>query len=225
MSRLDDLYHHSLALLTDLYQLTMACGYWKTGRAEHDAVFHLFFRRHPFGGDYTIACGLTTAIEYLETVQAMDTKRVGLYGVGMGAHAAVLAAADQPRASVLVLDGLYPDAGYPLAREVWSGWSFGVRRLAFLPRSLFALTANVSIGAQRAADALPRLTGRDLLLVAPENDPSLSEEMRRMYDAIPDQLDADGNLVFLPATIGEGLYGEELSRYHDRVTGFFRNRL
>ncbi len=69
------------------------------------------------------------------------------------------------------------------------------------------------------------MTGRDLLLVAPESDPSLSEEMRRMYEAIPDQLDADGNLVFLPATIGEGLYGEELSRYHDRVTGFFRNRL
>ena len=35
----------SLALLTDLYQLTMAYGYWKAGVAEREAVFHLFFRR------------------------------------------------------------------------------------------------------------------------------------------------------------------------------------
>ena len=72
MSRLDDLYRHSLALLTDLYQLTMACGYWKSGRAEQEAVFHLFFRSHPFGGDYTIACGLATAIEYLERLRFTD---------------------------------------------------------------------------------------------------------------------------------------------------------
>ena len=40
----------SPALLTDLYQLTMAYGYWKSGRADHEACFHLFFRRHPFAG-------------------------------------------------------------------------------------------------------------------------------------------------------------------------------
>jgi nicotinate phosphoribosyltransferase len=54
------------ALLTDLYQLTMAYGYWKTGRAEHEAVFHLFFRKPPFGGGYTIACGLEPVIEWLQ---------------------------------------------------------------------------------------------------------------------------------------------------------------
>lgn len=54
------------ALLTDLYQLTMAYGYWKTGRAEHEAVFHLFFRKPPFGGGYTVACGLEPVIEWLQ---------------------------------------------------------------------------------------------------------------------------------------------------------------
>ena len=43
------------ALLTDLYQLTMAYGYWKTGMADQEAVFHLLFRKQPFNGGFTVA--------------------------------------------------------------------------------------------------------------------------------------------------------------------------
>jgi nicotinate phosphoribosyltransferase len=56
----------SPALLTDLYQLTMAYGYWKNEMLEHQAVFHAFFRLPPFNGGYTIACGLSDAIDYLQ---------------------------------------------------------------------------------------------------------------------------------------------------------------
>jgi len=66
MNTLGALYKSSLGLLTDLYQLTMAYGYWKTGRHGQEAVFHLFFRTHPFGGGFTVAAGLATAVEYLE---------------------------------------------------------------------------------------------------------------------------------------------------------------
>lgn len=61
-----ELYRSPLALLTDLYQLTMAYGYWKLGRAEQEAVFHLFFRRPPFAGGYAVAAGLGPALEYLQ---------------------------------------------------------------------------------------------------------------------------------------------------------------
>lgn len=60
------LYAHSFALLTDLYQLTMAYGYWKSGTANKDAVFHLFFRRNPFRGGYAIAAGLQPVVEVLD---------------------------------------------------------------------------------------------------------------------------------------------------------------
>jgi nicotinate phosphoribosyltransferase len=53
------------ALLTDLYQLTMAYGYWHAGRAEREAVFHLYFRTAPFAGGYAVACGLDAAADYL----------------------------------------------------------------------------------------------------------------------------------------------------------------
>lgn len=54
------------ALLTDLYQLTMAFGYWKTGWEEKESVFNLTFRSNPFGGGFSIACGLASVIEYLD---------------------------------------------------------------------------------------------------------------------------------------------------------------
>jgi len=68
-SALDDLYGQSLSLLTDLYQLTMAYGYWKSGLADKQAVFHLFFRRHPFAGGYALSCGLADAIAFVRRMR------------------------------------------------------------------------------------------------------------------------------------------------------------
>lgn len=62
---IDLIYRHSLALLTDLYELTMAYGYWKEGIAEREAVFHMFFRRNPFHGGFCIAAGLGYLVEFL----------------------------------------------------------------------------------------------------------------------------------------------------------------
>src|SRR5579871_4402314 len=60
------IYGESLALLTDFYELTMAYGYWKMGMADKEAVFQLFFRRKPFHGNFAIAAGLETAIDFIQ---------------------------------------------------------------------------------------------------------------------------------------------------------------
>lgn len=60
-----DLYASSLALLTDFYQVTMAYGYWKSGIAEKESVFNLFFRKNPFNGGFAINCGLDYIIDLL----------------------------------------------------------------------------------------------------------------------------------------------------------------
>ncbi len=65
MDPLTRIYRENLALATDLYQLTMSYGYWKTGAHVKEAVFNLFFRRHPFRGGFTVACGLNFVIDYL----------------------------------------------------------------------------------------------------------------------------------------------------------------
>lgn len=71
----------SSALITDLYELTMAYGYWKSGKDRDDAVFHLYFRENPFGGGYTIAAGLEEAVAFLESMRFRDEDLQYLAGI------------------------------------------------------------------------------------------------------------------------------------------------
>ena len=59
-------------LLTDMYQITMARAYWKHNRAEEMAVFDLFFRKNPFGGEYTVFAGLEDCLKFLEKFHYKD---------------------------------------------------------------------------------------------------------------------------------------------------------
>lgn len=68
-------------LLTDLYQLTMAHGYWKRGMDEREAVFCLSFRKNPFGGGYAVACGLADALDFLEQFRFRDDEIAYLAGL------------------------------------------------------------------------------------------------------------------------------------------------
>ncbi|MET4074784.1 nicotinate phosphoribosyltransferase [Hymenobacter sp. UYCo722] len=66
---LSGLYAPSLALVTDLYQLTMAYGYWQQGLQDREAVFHLYFRKAPFQGGYAVAAGLALAVDWMENLK------------------------------------------------------------------------------------------------------------------------------------------------------------
>jgi nicotinate phosphoribosyltransferase len=66
------LHPSSLALLTDLYQMTMADTYWRSGMADHQAAFHVTFRDNPFEGGFAVACGLQDAIDYINHLQFPD---------------------------------------------------------------------------------------------------------------------------------------------------------
>ncbi len=75
-SHLTNIYKTDLSLLTDLYQLTMAYGYWKAGIHDKEAVFHLFYRSNPFKNPYAITAGLDLVIDYLKHFKfsKQDTK-------------------------------------------------------------------------------------------------------------------------------------------------------
>ena len=93
MRKPSELYRPSLALLTDLYQLTMACAAWRAGLADREAVFHLFFRKNPFGGGYSVACGLEYALDHLSTLK-FDAEDLAYLATLTGADGGPLFPAD-----------------------------------------------------------------------------------------------------------------------------------
>jgi len=56
-------------MLTDFYQITMAYAYWKARVHEEQAVFDLFFRKNPFGGEFAIYAGLEEKLRLFENFQ------------------------------------------------------------------------------------------------------------------------------------------------------------
>ena len=73
------------SMLTDLYQLTMAQGYFNNAMLDTIACFHMYFRKNPFNGGYSICCGIDQLaqlvenysfeqkdIEYLSSLKAGD---------------------------------------------------------------------------------------------------------------------------------------------------------
>ncbi|XP_062706655.1 nicotinate phosphoribosyltransferase isoform X3 [Aedes albopictus] len=60
-------------LLTDLYQITMAYAYWKSGKIDDHAVFDLFFRTNPFHGEFTIFAGLEECLKFMENFHYSET--------------------------------------------------------------------------------------------------------------------------------------------------------
>ncbi|MHB1004401.1 MAG: nicotinate phosphoribosyltransferase [Chloroflexota bacterium] len=59
-------------LLTDFYQLSMAYGYWRSGKHESPAVFDLFFRQAPFEGAFAVFAGLCEVVRFLSTYRFDD---------------------------------------------------------------------------------------------------------------------------------------------------------
>lgn len=76
----------ALGLLTDLYQLTMAAGYFEAGKTEDRATFELFVRHLPHHRNFVLAAGLPQAIEYLQQLRFSSEEIEYLRGLPQFQH-------------------------------------------------------------------------------------------------------------------------------------------
>ena len=58
----------NLTMVMDLYELTMANGYFNSGDTESKVAFDVFYRRNPDKGGFAIFAGLEQIVEYIETL-------------------------------------------------------------------------------------------------------------------------------------------------------------
>lgn len=59
-------------MLVDFYELTMASGYFESGKKDVIAYFDVFYRKNPDGGGFAIAAGLQTIVEYINELGFSD---------------------------------------------------------------------------------------------------------------------------------------------------------
>lgn len=72
MSLTDPTRPTDVCLNTDLYELTMAQGFWESGLVDSQACFNAFFRESPFDGGYAVACGMGQIADLVENFVFTD---------------------------------------------------------------------------------------------------------------------------------------------------------
>lgn len=73
----------NLTLLTDLYELTMMQGYFRNKEENRNVIFDAFFRSNPFGGGYSIMCGIEQLVNYVRDLRfdAQDIRYLDSLGI------------------------------------------------------------------------------------------------------------------------------------------------
>ena len=58
----------NISMMMDLYEMTMANGYFSSASKEDRVTFDVFYRNNPDGGGFAIFAGLEQVVEYIENL-------------------------------------------------------------------------------------------------------------------------------------------------------------
>ncbi len=76
-------------LLTDLYELTMAAGYFEAGKAAEKATFEFTIRRLPAHRNFALIAGLPQVVDYLLNLSFTSEKKSTICAASRSSHASV----------------------------------------------------------------------------------------------------------------------------------------
>ena len=161
------------------------------------------------------------AVDFLRTRRDLSSDRIGIWGVGMGAYAAVLAAQERKEVVALALDSLYPDVGTYLDQVLFKGVPRSATRVTGYASVFYGPYFQWKVRRGEVAQAIPRLSDRNLLFVAGDSRPVTVEAGKELYASVPESELADKNLLLLGSSGVSGLYAEDKRRYEEAITGFF----
>ncbi|HYV21719.1 MAG TPA: alpha/beta fold hydrolase [Candidatus Bathyarchaeia archaeon] len=212
---------------------------FKTSRAEmlpwarflHDAGYNallLDLRGAGRSGGGTIGLGATEPRDIVAAVQtageAFRTDRVAVLGISLGAGAAILAAADDPRIAAVVADSAWTDQDFQLARLGYI--DAGPFRLPLPPLGPVAVNAMVGADVTRARplEAIAHIAPRPILLIHSADDDNATtplEGARRLFAAAGQPKE----LWVAPHGGHVGAINAFPDEYRARVVAFFRQAL
>jgi len=165
------------------------------------------------------------AIDLLRTRRDLNPDRIGIWGVGMGAYAAVLAAAERKEVVALALDSLYPDVQTYLDRVLFRGVPPGASRITRYASVFYGPYFQWKTTKGMAAQAVQQLSDRNLLFIVSRAIPESVVVGREFYASLPEGGQADKNLLELGTSGTSDLYAEDKRKYEEGITGFFHSYL
>lgn len=168
---------------------------------------------------------IQAAVEFLKTRSDVDSSRIGLWGIGMGAYAGAQAALDNPAFVALALDSLYPDVAAQVDRLGRAGVPPALHFLMPVLRAAYKPLLAMRSSGTTLAGSLSRLADRNILLIAAADPPERFAEQKALYDAIPEGPQGGKNFLQLKASVVTGLYAEDKKTYDDAIVRFFSTNL
>jgi pimeloyl-ACP methyl ester carboxylesterase len=165
------------------------------------------------------------AVEYLKGRKDIDTGRFGIWGIGMGAYAAVLAAAENREIVALALDSVYPDVPSQLDRLVRDRIPPALRGLVPAIRLFYEPYFSFKLKRYEVSSRVGDLAGRNVLFIAGADTPERFTEAQAVYASLPDSPGGDKNFLELKASVITGLYSQDKKTYDQAIVGFFTTYL
>lgn len=163
---------------------------------------------------------LAAAIMKVTKVPGVNLHRAGLYGVTLGAYAALVIGEDNPVVKALAVDDVY--------ERPTQMFDFQVDRLLGSAGPLFHLLSRTEFRLFTFRSAYPnvrsglsRLAGRPILFLASEDAPALMRTTEDLYNNAPQPK----RLLALPRTQATLVSGPETKEYENQVLSFFLQNL
>ena len=190
-------------------------------------VFLIAFRGHGRSGYARSTLGLKEGddlaygINFAVKNLAVHETAVGVWGVALGAHAAIRAALKDNRIRVLVLDSPYSSVFDFLSHQVAERVGFESEILSSIIGGVYSLYLWTSPGAiLEAVDVRPLFPVRQMY-VAGLDTPAFARWTRRLYA----QAEGRKDILILPRSRKSTLLTSELKSYDSRVLDYFQKHL
>ncbi len=164
---------------------------------------------------------MLAALQFIKDRPEVDGERLGIWGLDVGARAALQAAASMTEVRVIAVDGAFEFVSDFLDLKVKEDLGWDHPLLQFGCRQIFRLAQITSVPSIDDKLPLAALSDRSILFIQGENREELGQLTAALYDAI----EAKKEMISLKSARVRLMSGEDLKNYDNQVANFFHLNL
>jgi uncharacterized protein len=161
------------------------------------------------------------AIQFLQARPESDRTRLGIWGVDVGAHSALRAAAERKDVRAIVADGAYEFVADFLGYRISEDFGLNNRLVHLSAFQIFRLAHIVGTSSLNGELPLQAISDRAILFIKGENRKGLADLTAAIYDKIQPQKE----MISFKAARTHLMSGEDLRSYDRQVASFFHLNL